>query len=268
MPPSTAPHVAQAIGRALQRPQPPGPPHPGTAGGPVQAKSAAAPVSAPARHVRQAVAAAHHPYTQAKLAGAAPPRAAPPAPARHIATALRPGGAAQRQEEGDDGGQRQKEAFARLDAARGVSSDYVTYPDLKTGGAPPPPPRRPVYTLACGDGVHCRLQDVKTGRQSDAGDFWGGFVRMAKHGPIYVSPRSGLGGPGDSHPSIASATPEGMAGRRSVVAAGEIGILAGSIVGHNDKTGHFQSRKNRRQSGLPSDLYHPFTEDPREWYRS
>lgn len=247
MPPTTAPHVAQAIGRALQPP------------GPLQPKSGA---PHGASHVRQAVAAAHHPCAQAKPAFPAPRDQAP-----HIRAALRPGAAAQRQEEGDDG-DRQREAFARLDAARGVVSDYVTYPDLKTGGAPPPPPRRQVYTLACSGGGDCRLQDVKTGRQSDAGDFWGGFVRMAKHGPIYVSPRSGVGGPGDSHPSIASATPEGMAGRRSVVAAGEIGILGGAIVGHNDKTGHFQSRKNRRQSGLPADLYHPFTEDPREWYHS
>lgn len=256
MPSKTAPHVAQAIGRALQPP------------GSLQPKSAAPPGGpGAARHVRHAVAAAHHPNAQAKPAGAATP-APPPALASHARAALRPGAAAQRQEEGDDGGRQQREAFARLDAARGVVSDFVSYPDLKTGGAPPPPPRRQVYSLACQGGGACRLQDVKTGRQSDAGDFWGGFVRMAKHGPIYVSPRSGLGGPGDSHPSIASATPEGMAGRRSVVAAGEIGILGGSIVGHNDKTGHFQSRKNRRQSGLPADLYHPFTEDPREWYHS
>lgn len=262
MPPTTAPHVAQAIGRALQPPLLQAPLS-------LQPKSAmppGAPAPGAARHVRQAVAAAHHPYAQAKPAGPAFPAPAAAA-APHTRAALRPGAAAQRQEEGDDG-QRQKEAFARLDASRGVVSDYVTYPDLKTGGAPPPPPRRQVYTLACSGGGGCRLQDVKTGRQSDAGDFWGGFVRMAKQGPIYVSPRSGVGGPGDSHPSIASATPEGMAGRRSVVAAGEIGILGGAIVGHNDKTGHFQSRKNRRQSGLPADLYHPFTEDPREWYHS
>jgi hypothetical protein len=229
MPPKFAPHVAQAIGRALQSP--------------AAAQKKGAPAAA--RHVAQAVA-------QAK-ARPAQPR---PAPARAV----------QRQED-DDPGRQQKEAFAKLNAARGAPSDYVVYPDLKTGGAPPPPPRRQVFSLDC-NGDQCRLQDVKTGRQSDAGDLWGGFVRMSKRGPVYVSPRSGLGGPGDSHPSIASVTPEGMAGGRSVVAAGEIGILGGAIVGHNDKTGHFQSRKNRRQSGLPADLYHPFTQDPREWYHS
>lgn len=221
-----------------------------------------------APHVAQAIGRA------AASPGAAQPKAAP-APARHVVQAVaqakaRPplAKAVQRQEDEGDTSRQQKEAFAKLNASRGVSSDYVVYPDLKTGGAPPPPPRRQVYSLSCEGGGGCRLQDVKTGRQSDAGDLWGGFVRMSKNGPVYVSPRSGLGGPGDSHPSIASATPEGMAGRRSVVAAGEIGILGGAIVGHNDKTGHFQSRKNRRQSGLPGDLYHPFTEDPREWYHS
>jgi hypothetical protein len=235
MPPKFAPHVAQAIGRA--------------AGGPGAAQAKPGPPAAPgaARHVAQAVA-------QAK----ARPAQAPPAQGAR---------ALQRQED-EDPGRQQKEAFAKLNAARGAPSDYVAYPDLKTGGAPPPPPRRQVFSLSCEGGGQCRLQDVKTGRQSDAGDLWGGFVRMSKRGPVYVSPRSGLGGPGDSHPSIASVTPEGMAGRRSVVAAGEIGILGGAIVGHNDKTGHFQSRKNRRQSGLPADLYHPFTEDPREWYHS
>lgn len=256
MAPRFVPHVAQAIGRGLCGPGGAAPP-----GGGIQAK-AAAPAPRPSRHVANAVAAAHHPYTQPKLAAAPQP-----AVAAHKAAALRPGGVAQKQDD-DDSDSRQKEAFAKLDAARGIASDYVTYPDLKTGGAPPPPPRRPVFALNCPDGAGCHLRDVKTGRQHAAGDFWGGFVRMAKGGPIYLSPRSGPGSPGDSHPSIASATPEGMAGKKSVVAAGEIGILASAIVGHNDKTGHFQSRKNRRQSGLPADLYHPFTEDPKEWYHS
>lgn len=252
MPPKLAPHVAQAIGQAAR------------SSVAAQPKRAAPGKILPARHVAQAVAAAHHPYTQPKTApGAKAWQVAP-----HKAAALRPGGAAQRQED-DDGGAKQKEAFAKLDAARGVAGDYVTYPDLKTGGAPPPPPRRGVFALDCPDGASCSLLDVKTGRQHPAGDFWGGFVRMAKGGPIYLSPRfGGPGSPGDSHPSIASATPEGMAGKKSVVAAGEIGILGGAIVGHNDKTGHFQSRKNRRQSGLPADLYHPFTQDPKEWYHS
>ena len=257
-----APHVARALGRAAAPP---------AARSAAQAKPAMGPGAA--RHVAQAVAAAHRPHCQPQAKPARP--AAPGPAARHTQAALRPAAqlpgaqrpVVQRQEDGDEGA-RQREAFAKLDASRGAGSDYVTYPDLKTGGAPPPPPRRAVYALSCDGGSGCRLKDVKTGRQSDAGDLWGGFVRMAKNGPIYVSPRSGLGGPGDGHPSIASVTPEGMAGRRSVVAAGEIGILGGNIVGHNDKTGHFQSRKNRRQSGLPADLYHPFTEDPREWYHS
>jgi hypothetical protein len=90
---------------------------------------------------------------------------------------------------------------------------------------------------------------------------------MDKGSAVYFSPRAAVGAPGDSHPSIAAGTPEWQAGRHAVVAAGEVGILDGQIIGHNDKTGHFLSRKNRRQSGLPADKFHPFTEDPKDWYR-
>ena len=123
-----------------------------------------------------------------------------------------------------------------------------------------------MYSLNVSDGA-CSVRDIKTGRQRPAEDFFGGFVRMGKGGQIYVSPRAGVGAPGDSHPSIASATPEWQAGTQSVVAAGEIGVLGGEIVGHNDKTGHFLSRKNLRQSGLPTEKFHPFTDEVKDWYK-
>jgi hypothetical protein len=152
---------------------------------------------------------------------------------------------------------------------RGTSSgDYVLYVEKKLGGSPPPPPKKPVYALGCDDkGRGCSLQSLETGRVVPAGDLFAGFVRMAKGGPVYVSPRPGPGLQGDSHPSIASLTPEWSRGQRALVAAGEIGILGGEIIGHNDKTGHYQTRHNRQQAGLPSDRFHPYTQDPRDWYQ-
>jgi len=147
------------------------------------------------------------------------------------------------------------------------SGEFVIYEDRKTPGVPPPPPRWPVYALHCPDHGPCVLQDVKTGRMREAGTVYGGFVRMSRTGPIYVSPRPAMGFPGDSHPTIAAGTPEGQRGKRAVVAAGEVGIIDGQIVGHNDKTGHYQTRKNLYQSGMPAEKFHPFTQDPREWYR-
>jgi hypothetical protein len=144
---------------------------------------------------------------------------------------------------------------------------FVTYADQKTPTTPPPPPRWPVYALHCGDQGGCRLQDVRTGRWRDPGTMYAGFVRMQAGGPVYVSPRPALGFPGDSHPTIASGTPEGQRGKRALVAAGEVGIVAGHVVGHNDKTGHYRTRKNLWQSGLPPELFHPFTEDPTDWFK-
>ena len=166
--------------------------------------------------------------------------------------------------------QRKEEAKVPLSPAHlppSQSGEFVIYEDRKTPGVRPPPPRWPVYALHCPDNGPCVLQDVKTGRMREAGTVYGGFVRMSRTGPIYVSPRPAMGFPGDSHPTIAAGTPEGQRGKRAVVAAGEVGIIDGQIVGHNDKTGHYQTRKNLYQSGLPAEKFHPFTEDPREWYR-
>ena len=146
------------------------------------------------------------------------------------------------------------------------ASGFVTYTDQKTPTTPPPPPRWPVYSLHCHDGESCRLQDVRTGRWKEAGSMYAGFVRMGAGGTVYVSPRPDPKVLGDSHPTIAAGTPEGMAGKRALVAAGEVGIVDNRIVGHNDKTGHYRTRKNYWQSGMPPELYHPFTEDPVSWY--
>jgi hypothetical protein len=148
------------------------------------------------------------------------------------------------------------------------AGEWVLYEDRKSSSAPPPPPRWPVYRLLCdAKGRRCRLYDLETGRTRVAENLFAGFVRMTRGGGIYVSPRPGLGLQGDSHPSIAARTPEGLAGQKALVAAGEVGILRGCVVGHNDKTGHFLSRRNREQSGLPSQLFYPYTVDPRRWYR-
>ena len=149
-----------------------------------------------------------------------------------------------------------------------AAGEFVLYDEKKLGGAPPPPPKRPVYTLGCNDkGAGCSFTSLETGRVAPAGDAYAGFVRMSKGGPVYVSPRPGTGLQGDSHPTIASRTPEWQRGRRAVVAAGEVGLLGGAIIGHNDKTGHFQSRHNRQQSGMPAERFHSFTQDPKDWYK-
>jgi hypothetical protein len=148
------------------------------------------------------------------------------------------------------------------------SGDFVVYEDRRAPNTPPPPPRWPVYALHCSDKGPCVLEDVKTGRIHPAGTVYGGFVRMSRNSPVYISPRPAPGFPGDSHPTIAAGTPEGQRGKRALVAAGEVGIIDGQIVGHNDKTGHYQTRKNLYQSGLPAEKFHPFTEDPRDWYKA
>lgn len=149
-----------------------------------------------------------------------------------------------------------------------AATEFVTYNDKKLGSSPPPPPKRPVYTLSCDEkGQGCSLRSLETGREGPAGDLYAGFVRMRQGGNVYVSPRPGVGLQGDSHPSIASRTMEWTMGRRVLVAAGEVGIQGGEIVGHNDKTGHYQTRHNRQQSGFPTDRYHPFTQDPKDWYK-
>ncbi|HKI00435.1 MAG TPA: hypothetical protein VKK31_00500 [Thermoanaerobaculia bacterium] len=226
----------------------------------VQARPAVAP-GAPAPHVQAAT---------GRMAPAAPvplqarPAPAPPVPAPHVRAAvqLKPAPS-----ESDSGGDAKKSASSPAHLPPTQSGDFVVYDDRKTPGAQPPPPRWPVYALRCSDKGSCVLEDVKTGRTRPADSVYGGFVRMSRNGPVYVSPRPALGFPGDSHPTIAAGTPEGQRGKRAVVAAGEIGILEGQVVGHNDKTGHYQTRKNLYQAGLPAEKYHPFTQDPREWYR-
>lgn len=256
-----APHVQAAIQRAAA---PPGPAQ-GTAQPRGPASRSQGNAQPPAAHVQAALAWTHQPgpgRVQPKQPGG------PPAPAPHVQAAIQSALAPAAQPKAGDGegssagGEAQPAAAAALHAV----TEFVTYVDLKAPGTPPPPPRRPVYALSCPDGATCRIQDVKTGRMRDAGDLFGGFVRMEKGGKVYVSPRATVGAPGDSHPTIASGTPEWQGGKHSVVAAGEVGILDGQIVGHSDKTGHFQTRKNLRQAGMPPDKYHPFTVDPKEWY--
>jgi hypothetical protein len=202
---------------------------------------------------------------QAALARTAQPHAAPPARpvAPHVQAALgrtAPPPAAQRQPA--------EPAKSHAPSTPGRDAlGFVTYTDQKTPTTPPPPPRRPIYSLHCGDAGGCRIQDVRTGRWHEAGSMYAGFVRMQAGGTVYVSPRTDPKVLGDSHPTIAAGTPEGQAGRRALVAAGEVGIVDNQIVGHNDKTGHYRTRKNYWQSGMPPDLYHPFTEDPLNWYK-
>lgn len=250
MPPSPkppAPHVQAALRQTA-------PVRPAA----VQARPAVQP-GKPAPHVQVAV---------ARTPPAAPvqPRtnpAPPPVPARHVQAAV------QRKEAGAGGapeGKTDSSSKAPAHLPPTQSGDFVVYEDRKTPGVNPPPPRCPVYALHCSD-EGCVIEDVKTGRTRAAGSIYGGFVRMSRTGPVYISPRPALGFPGDSHPTIAAGTPDGMRGKRALVAAGEIGIIDGQIVGHNDKTGHYMTRRNLYQSGLPAEKYHPFTEDPREWYR-
>lgn len=162
-----------------------------------------------------------------------------------------------------------KGAQGRVGSPTESASEFVSYTDKKLGSSPPPPPKRPVYSLSCNDkGGGCSLRSLENGRTQPAGDLFAGFVRMRQGGEVYVSPRPGVGLQGDSHPSIASRTTEWAMGKRALVAAGEVGIVGNEIVGHNDKTGHYQTRHNRQQSGFPVDRYHPFTQDPKDWYKA
>jgi hypothetical protein len=240
-PKTPAPHVQAALRQTSH-----GPARPAAA----QPARPAVAHGAPAPHVQAAVAqtARTAPAVQAR------PAPAPPMPAPHVRAVV------QRKEETAE-----RPSPAHLPPSQ--SSDFVVYEDRKAPNTPPPPPRWPVYALHCPDEGPCILEDVKTGRIHPAGTVYGGFVRMSRHSPVYISPRPALGFPGDSHPTIAAGTPEGQRGKRALVAAGEIGIIDGQIVGHNDKTGHYQTRKNLYQSGLPPEGFHPFTEDPRDWYR-
>jgi hypothetical protein len=147
-----------------------------------------------------------------------------------------------------------------------AESEAVSYRDLR-GGGPPPPPKHPVYALQTEEGNACKLRDLRTGNLRAAGTLYGIFVRMRKDGDVYVSPMSSRDVRGDSHPTLAGNTVEGRLGQRTVVAAGELGIIGSELVGHNDKTGHFQTRKNRQQSGLPPERFYPYTMDSRHWYR-
>jgi hypothetical protein len=214
----------------------------------VQRSVAVAPAApSPGQHLRAAIELHHHPFAQ-------PVAAVPPGGrAPHVQIAL---------------ARRDAAPPARLESAAEAVGDFVSYEDRKNRSGPVPPPKRPVHILRCdSDGKGCVLISVETGRPKQADNVYAGFVRMSKHGDIYISERQAVDLPGDSHPSIASATPEGRAGKKTIVAAGEVGIRNGEIVGHNDKTGHYQTRKNKQQSGLPADKFHPFTESPKEWFK-
>ncbi len=232
--PPLAPHVQAAIARGAGHPS-------GTTSPAAAQPRAIAPVRPLAPHV------------QAAVGRVAPPSAAQPKAATSPGTTGTTSSGPATSAASATGG---RDAFG-----------FVTYTDQKTPTSPPPPPRWPVYSLHCGEGG-CRIQDVRTGRWREPGSMYAGFVRMGSGGTVYISPRPDPKVPGDSHPTIASGTPEGQAGRRALVAAGEVGIVDNRIVGHNDKTGHYKTRKNYWQSGMPSDLYHPFTEDPLNWYKT
>ncbi len=149
-----------------------------------------------------------------------------------------------------------------------VAAGYVVYEEKKLGVAPPPASKQPVYTLHFDQkGKNCTIRNLATGQVKNAGTLFAGYVRMRKDGDIYISPRAGVRVPGDTHATIAACSPEWALGQRTVVAGGEVGLIDGEIVGHNDKTGHFQSRKNRQQSGMPSEKFYPFTVDPKDWYK-
>jgi hypothetical protein len=230
LPGGTAPHVQAALAR-------PGAPA-------VQRFEA----TASSHHVRAAVGAHRHPFAQ-PVAVTAPGGRAP-----HVQTALGRRDAVPPVPEGT--------------APEGLGGYFVTYEDRKNRGGPVPPPKRPIQILRCaGDGSGCTLISVETGRMKKAETLYAGFVRMSRNGDVYISERQAVDMPGDSHPSIASATPEGRMGKKTIVAAGEVGIREGEIVGHNDKTGHYQTRKNKQQSGLPPDKLHPYTENPKEWFK-
>jgi hypothetical protein len=247
-----APHVAAAVARGAG----------GASGRHLPAQPAAAPSLrlpiGPAPHLAAALGRAAGPAAPGTgAAGSAQPRAAA-GPLERFAPHVR--SAIQFKAGGEAGGE------ARPDPG---AIDFVAYDEKKLGGAPPPPPKRPVYSLSCSDkGGGCRLHDLETGKVRDADTLFAGFVRMGKGGNVYVSPRPGVGLQGDSHPTIASRTPEWTRGQRAIAAGGELGIIGGEIVGHNDKTGHYQTRRNRQQSGMPADRFHPFTEDPREWFKA
>ena len=149
-----------------------------------------------------------------------------------------------------------------------VAAGYVAYEEKKLGVAPPPASKKQVYTLHFDQkGKNCTIRNLATGQVKNAGTLFAGYVRMKKEGPLYVSPRAGASVPGDSHATIAARSPEWALGQRAVVAGGEVGIIDGEIVGHNDKTGHFQTRKNRQQSGMPPDKYYPYTVDSEKWFK-
>jgi hypothetical protein len=249
-PKPTAPHVQAALRRAAPAPARPAVP----AARPSVARGV------PAPHVQAAL---------GRTAPAPPPVQARPSPAVPATPAAHVRAVVQRKEEASSSSapveKAEKRSPAHLPPTQ--SGEFTVYEDRKTPGVSPPPPRWPVYSLHCPDGGPCMLEDVKTGRLREAGTVYGGFVRMSRTGPVYLSPRPALGFPGDSHPTIAAGTPDGQRGKRALVAAGEVGIIDGQVVGHSDKTGHYQTRKNLYQSGLPADKFHPFTEDPREWYR-
>jgi len=210
----------------------------------VQARPAVAP------HVQAAVA---RPLPAPRPVQARPVPAPPPVPAPHVQAAVQ---------------LKEAEKLSPAHLPPSQSGEFVVYEDRKTPGVKPPPPRWPVYALHCPDKGPCVIEDVKTGRTRQVDNLYGGVVRMSRTGPIYISPRPALGFPGESHPTMAAGTPEGQRGKRAVVAAGEVGIIEGQIIGHNDKTGHYQTRKNLYQSGMPAEKFHPFTEDPRDWYKA
>jgi hypothetical protein len=228
-----APHVQAALARH---------------GAPAVQRAATVALPSPGLHLQTALALHHHPFAQ-------PVAAVPPGGrAPHVQKALANRTAAPPVQE---------------ESAADAAGDFVSYEDRRNRGGPVPPPKRPVHILRCNsDGTGCVLISVDTGRTKPADTLYAGYVRMSRHGDVYISERQAVDMPGDSHPSIASATPEGRAGKKKIVAAGEIGIRNGEIVGHNDKTGHYQTRKNKQQSGLPPGKFHPYTESPKDWFKA
>jgi len=217
----------------------------------VQPQLAAEPAAAssgPGQHLRDAVRPHRHPF--ARPVAVVPPGGRAP----HVHHALT---------------RRDAAPPSPQEAVPETLGDFVSYEDRRNRNGPVPPPKRPVQILRCkGDGTECVLTSVETGRTRPAETLYAGFVRMSRDGDVYIAERQSVTSPGDSHPSIASATPEARAGKKKIVAAGEVGVRDGEVVGHNDKTGHYQTRKNKQQSGLPADRFHTYTDDPKEWFKS
>ena len=249
MPPALktpAPHVQAALRQAS-----PAPVRPAS----VQAARPAVAHGAPAPHVQAALGRTRHRLASPRRRSRRVSRRFPPAGAARPGRGPAQGGAAKPE----------KLSPAHLPPTQG--GEFTVYEDRKTPGVLPPPPRWPVYALHCPDEGPCVLEDVKTGRIREAGTIYGGFVRMSRVGPVYVSPRPALGFPGDSHPTIAAGTPDGQRGSAPWWRRGRSGSSTARSSATATRPATTRRARTSTSPDLPPEKFHPFTEDPREWYR-